>query len=266
MRFASIGSGSEGNGTLIESGDVRLLVDCGFSAKEAVRRMLSLDVEPESLSAILVTHSHADHIKGVSLLAEKFNIPVFMTWGTCTSRAHQKRPVSAPLLQVISPHEAFNVGGMTIEPVPVPHDCREPVQFLFHAKNTKLGILSDAGTVTPYMIRAYQNCDTLLLECNHDREMLRDGPYPAALKRRVAGDFGHLNNEQAASLLGNVMWDGLQHVVMTHLSQKNNHPEKARDALVAAIGCDHSWIKAANQDSGIDWHTVKAPATGFKGR
>ncbi|MDX1693683.1 MAG: MBL fold metallo-hydrolase [Ketobacteraceae bacterium] len=256
MRFASIGSGSEGNGTLVESGESRLLVDCGFSAREAVRRLVQLDLEPESLSAILVTHAHADHIKGVALLAEKFNVPVYMTWGTALSRAHEKRPVSAGLLRIISPHEPLAIGDLQVEPVPVPHDCREPVQFTFHADGKKLGVLSDAGTVTPHMRHAYQACDALLLECNHDLDMLENGPYPPSLKRRVAGRYGHLNNEQAAELLAAVHWEGLRHLVMTHLSQKNNHPEKARDALVAAIACDEHWIKAASQTEGIDWHEI----------
>lgn len=256
MRFASIGSGSEGNGTLLEFGDCRLLIDCGFSAKEAVRRLIELDVEPESISGVLVTHAHSDHIKGVAILSEKFNLPVHMTWGTCTSKAHLKREVASHLLNVISPHESFAIQGIEIEPVAVPHDCREPVQFVFRANGKKLGVLSDAGAVTPHMERVYQHCDALLLECNHDTEMLRNGPYPASLKRRVAGDFGHLNNQQAAEFLANTMWEGLQHVVMTHISQKNNHPEKARDALVAAINCDADWIKAADQASGLDWHEI----------
>lgn len=256
MRFASIGSGSEGNGTLVASEDACLLIDCGFSAREAVRRLVNLDVEPESLSGILVTHAHGDHIKGVALLAEKFNVPVYMTWGTSLSNAHQKRRVPAELLNIISPHEPFAIRGIGVEPVAVPHDCREPVQFAFRSQGKKLGVLSDAGAVTPHMTRAYQDCDGLLLECNHDTEMLQNGPYPPSLKRRVAGQFGHLNNEQAASLLADIYWDGLQHLVMTHLSQKNNHPEKARDALVAAINCDHNWIKVASQSEGIDWHEI----------
>lgn len=256
MRFASIGSGSEGNGTLVACGGTQLLIDCGFSAKEAVRRLIALDVEPESLTGILVTHAHADHIKGVALLAEKFRIPVYMTWGTSQSSAHGKRPVPGELLNIISPHENFTIADISVEPVPVPHDCREPVQFVFRGLGRKLGVLSDAGAVTPHMVNAYSSCDALLLECNHDSEMLQNGPYPPALKQRVAGRFGHLNNQQAARLLADVFWKGLQHVVMTHISQKNNHPEKARDALVAAINCDAGWIKAASQHQGIDWHEI----------
>ncbi|MCG8669461.1 MAG: MBL fold metallo-hydrolase [Pseudomonadales bacterium] len=256
MRFASIGSGSEGNGTLVEHEQCRLLIDCGFSAREAVRRLINLDIEPESISAILVTHAHADHIKGVAILAEKFNIPVYMTWGTSVSNGHKKREVPAELINVISPHEMFSVQGIQVEPVAVPHDCREPTQFVFHQGEKKLGVLSDAGAITPHMERAYQGCDALLLECNHDLEMLRNGPYPPALQRRVSGDFGHLNNQQAAQFLAKTHWQGLQHVVMTHISQKNNHPELARDALVAAINCDADWIQAADQAEGLDWHEI----------
>lgn len=256
MRFASIGSGSEGNGTLIESGEARFLIDCGFSAKEAVRRLTTLDVEPESLTGILVTHAHSDHIKGVSLLAEKFNIPVYMTWGTSTTKGYKKREVPAHLLNIISPHESLAICGVEIEPVAVPHDCHEPSQFVFKAEDKKVGVLSDAGAITPHMQRAYERCDALLLECNHDLEMLRNGPYPPSLQRRVAGQYGHLNNQQAAQFLAHAHWDGLKHVVMTHISQKNNHTEIARDALVAAINCDEGWIKAADQAEGLDWHQV----------
>ena len=256
MRYASIGSGSEGNGTLIESDRCRLLVDCGFSAKEAVRRLIDLDVEPESINAIFVTHAHSDHIKGVALLAEKFQIPVYMTWGTRTSTAHLKREVPQNLLNIISPHQDFVIDGIAIDPVAVPHDCREPVQFTFSAEEKKLGVLSDAGAVTPHMRRAYERCDALLLECNHDLTMLENGPYPPSLKRRVAGQYGHLNNEQAAQFLADVVWDGLEHVVMTHLSKKNNHPDVARDALVAAIQCEAEWIKFANQTEGLDWQEI----------
>ena len=138
----------------------------------------------------------------------------------------------------------------------MPHDCREPVQYVFHARGKKLGVLSDAGAITPHMKRAYHHCHGLLLECNHDLAMLENGPYPPSLKRRVASNYGHLNNQQAASFLAEMSWSGLTQLVMTHISQKNNHPEKARDALVAAIQCDADWIKAASQTDGLEWHDL----------
>lgn len=253
MRIASIGSGSEGNGTLIEVGDTCVLVDCGFSAREAERRLVAKGINPAKLSGILVTHEHADHVKGVALLANRFQIPVYITWGSYTSNIMQKREVDRQLLNIISPHEMFSVGGLKVEPVPVPHDAREPNQFVIYGGGFKLGILSDTGCITPHMERAYAACDALLLECNHDLEMLRNGPYPQSLKRRVAGQYGHLNNDQAADLLSKVEHEALQHIVITHISQKNNHPELALGALNRAVRYSEDKIVLADQNEGFDW-------------
>ncbi|PCJ46080.1 MAG: MBL fold metallo-hydrolase [Moraxellaceae bacterium] len=253
MRFASIGSGSEGNGTLISCGETLILLDCGFSAKETVRRLREKQVEPEQLTAILVTHEHADHIKGVSVLSSKYNVPVYLSWGTFCCKALRQRPLDETLVNVITPHEKFVVGDIQVQSVPVPHDAREPIQFIFSNDKWRLGVITDTGSVTPHIISVYGNCDALLLECNHDSELLANGPYPYALKRRVAGDFGHLNNQQAALLLKAVYSDRMQHLIVTHVSQKNNHPDRVKDALVAAIQCNPDWIQMADQACGFDW-------------
>lgn len=253
MKFASIGSGSEGNGTLICHEDTCLLLDCGFSAKETVRRLKLKGVEPEQLTAILVTHEHGDHIKGVSVLSSKYRIPVFLTWGTFCCKPLQKRPIEESLVRIITPHQSFRVGSVDVQPVPVPHDAREPTQFVFSVGAWRLGVLTDVGSITPHIESVYENCDALLLECNHDLDMLAEGAYPASLKRRVAGDYGHLNNQQAASLLRSVYSQKMRHLVVTHISQKNNALEKVRDALVAAIHCCPDWIQMADQELGFEW-------------
>lgn len=255
MRFASLGSGSEGNGTLISDDQDTLLLDCGFSAREAIRRMAERNVAADDLSAILVTHEHSDHVKGVARLANKAGIPVYCTWGTWSAKL--QGVLDDALLHVISPHRAFNIGNLTIQPVPVPHDAREPCQFVIESGcRKKLGILTDVGSITPYMIEMYQRCDALMLECNHDLVMLQEGPYPPSLKRRVAGHLGHLNNEQAADMLTRLDCTRLQHLVVTHISQKNNHPDLALSAIAQSRVCGSERIRVASQEAGFDWLTI----------
>lgn len=251
MRFAALGSGSRGNALLVEAGQTLLLVDCGFSLRETERRLQRLDRCAEQISAILVTHEHSDHASGVALLSRRHRIPVWSTAGT--------RAACGPDLahaQVFSSHESFVLGDLEVHPFPVPHDAREPVQFVFHDGRCRLGQLTDTGTLTPHIEAQLAACDGLLLECNHDRAMLAQGPYPPPLKARVGGDYGHLSNEQAARLLGRLDGSRLQHVVAAHLSEKNNTPVLARQALGAALGCGAEWIGLAGQDDGLAWHEL----------
>ena len=224
MRFASLGSGSRGNATLIEAAGTRLLLDCGFSAREVERRLAELDVPAESLDAILVTHEHQDHIRGVGPLARRYSIPVWITHGTY----NLGRCGALPDVRLIHSHQVpFTIGDIEIEPYPVPHDAREPVQYVFHTANAKLGILTDAGVVTPHIRKVLKACDALFLECNHDVEMLANGPYPYSLQQRVGGRLGHLSNHQAADLLQLLGHDRLKYLLAAHLSEKNNTPEMA---------------------------------------
>lgn len=256
MKFASIGSGSEGNGTLIKSDSGCLMHDCGFSAKEALARMANLGVGAEDLCAILVTHEHSDHIKGVARLANKIGVPVYATWGTWASKLqgllHQH------LTHIITPHDEFRLANIVVRPLPVPHDAKEPCQFVFESQSKKLGVVTDTGAVTPHMVSMYQGCDSLMLECNHDLQMLADGPYPASLKRRVAGPLGHLNNQQAAQMLSELDVSVIQNLVVTHISQRNNHPQLAVEALLSVEGCEENTITVAQQTSGFDWLEVEA--------
>jgi phosphoribosyl 1,2-cyclic phosphodiesterase len=252
MRFASLGSGSRGNATLVEAGTTRLLIDCGFSCAEAEKRLARLSVQADGLTAIVVTHEHGDHISGVATLARRHSIPVWMTAGT--EAVHKGGCL--PQWHCFNGHQPFEIGDLQVKPFPVPHDAREPCQFVFSDGARKLGLVTDVGSVTAHMLSALDRLDALLLECNHDTEMLASGPYPPRLKQRVGGSFGHLSNEQAADLLSRIETGALQHLVAAHLSEKNNRPELACAALAGALGCPPAGIRVAGQQNGLDWQTV----------
>ena len=252
MRFASLGSGSRGNATLVEAGGTCVMIDCGFSARETESRLARLGKTPADVSAILVTHEHSDHIGGVAVFARRHRVPVWMTVGT---RANS-RPEELPVLHLFSSHESFVIDDLRVHPFPVPHDAREPSQFVFDDGARRLGMLTDAGAVTAHAERLLDECDALLLECNHDPHMLATGPYPPPLKARVGGRYGHLSNTQAADVLGGLCGRRLQHVVAAHLSEKNNRPALARDALGGALGCEPDWITVADQNLGFGWREI----------
>lgn len=249
MRFTSLGSGSKGNATLIQAGATTVLVDCGFGLKEAEARLLARGVDPAQLAAIMVTHEHGDHLRGAPMLSRKHGIPVYATPGTARSF---KTPV--PLFEPINVHRRFRIGDVEIQPVTVPHDAREPVQFVFEYQEYCMGVLTDLGSITPLVTRSYQRCQALLLECNHDPDMLANGPYPASLKRRVGGDWGHLSNQQAAQLLSSIELSGLQHLMISHISEHNNHPELAMAALAPVLQNSNALqVHTLTQDEGCPW-------------
>ena len=227
MKFASLGSGSKGNATLVAAGDTLLLVDCGFSAREAARRCERLGVDPARIDAILVTHEHGDHCSGVSTLSRRFKLPVYLTHGT----AGTGRCDDCASYHLFNAGEAFTIGDIDVSSVAVPHDAREPCQYRFSAGDRSLGVLTDLGSITPHVVERYRECSALLLEFNHDLDMLWEGSYPPALKRRVAGDWGHLNNGQAADLLGQLLWPGLSDIVVAHISENNNCRSRAEQAI-----------------------------------
>jgi len=254
VRFACLGSGSKGNAWLVQAGNTRVMVDCGFGPREATKRLAQLGVALDALDAILVTHEHSDHGRGAAKLAAKARCPVWMSHG---SQVMLEATGEGPShVQVILDHSAFSLGELEITPYPVPHDAREPMQFLFSDGAVKFGLLTDAGHVTPHMQAMLAECDALALECNHDVAMLEAGSYPPGLKRRILGRYGHLDNDAAAGLLGKIQGSRLKHVVAAHLSQENNRPELARAALAGALGCTPDWIGVAEQDEVLDWRQV----------
>lgn len=251
LEFASLGSGSRGNATLIKSSHALLLVDCGFTIKETERRLALLGHQPQDISAILVTHEHSDHIKGVGPFARKHQLPVYLTHGT--GQYHGLQKISA--LEAINTSQVFSIADIDITPVTVPHDAREPCQFVFNSAGQSVGLLTDLGSITPHIVEQYRHCDALMLESNHCLQMLSTGPYPPSLKQRVGGQWGHLNNQQAANLLQQLDIARLQHLVISHISEKNNTMLRAREAIAAIYGDKDSLI-LANQDEGIGWLAV----------
>lgn len=251
MRFASLGSGSRGNALVVEAGRTRILLDCGFGPRNLEARLARVGLLPEDIDAIVVTHEHADHVGGVAACARRYGLDVFLTHGTLGAA-----PMADVGVTVIDSHASFAVGDLELDPFPVPHDAREPAQFVFSDGACRLGVLTDAGCVTPHMVEMLSGCQALVLECNHDAAMLAGGRYPPHLKRRIAGRFGHLDNAAAADLLAQVDRSMLRHVVAAHLSQENNTPALATAALAAVLGCTPDWVGVAGQEEGCDWRDV----------
>jgi phosphoribosyl 1,2-cyclic phosphodiesterase len=254
LRFAILGSGSQGNALVIEVDGTRLLLDCGFPSNETVRRLAVLGLVPEQLCGIVVTHEHDDHVGGVARLARKYRLPVWITPGTLRGLEPLFEGIEG--LHLIESYAPLCIGDVEVHPFPVPHDAREPAQYLFSDGAVRLGVLTDVGYATPWIHSMLRTCDALVLECNHDRELLDNGDYPLSLKQRIASRFGHLDNQAAAELLGSLPRSGLQHVIAAHLSLSNNRPELAQAALAAALDCSTSWIGVAHQDTGLDWRMV----------
>lgn len=258
MRFASLGSGSAGNALMVEVKNTRLMLDCGFSIKETTARLARLGVTPQEVSGIVITHEHDDHAGGAFKYAAKYQIPVWLTYGTLKMVTRYFPNQHDLQLNVMDSHSAFSIGDIEIQPFPVPHDAREPVQCLFSDGQHKLGVLTDLGRSTPHIEAQLSRCDALVLECNHDASMLQTGPYAWSLKKRVGGDLGHLENSDSAQLLSRLDNSHLQHIVAAHLSATNNTPQLAKTALSKVLGCELDWVGIADQVLGFDWRGLKA--------
>lgn len=250
MRFTSLGSGSSGNGLVVECGSTRVLMDCGFSVAETKLRLERVGLAPAQLAGVLVTHEHDDHMGGVAKLAKRYAIPVYLTRG-----AAQWLPPDFPavLVRLIDSHTVFAVGDVEVQPFTVPHDAREPVQYAFSDGDARLGVATDLGCITQHVVDMLSRCTSLVVECNHDLDMLMEGPYPASLKHRVSGRFGHLDNNCAKSLVEAVDRSRLRHLIAAHLSKQNNRPELAVDALSQGASCERDWIGVATQEEGFAW-------------
>ena len=256
IRFASLGSGSKGNATLIESGindsDTRILLDCGFSTIEIENRLARLGRSAESITAIVITHEHSDHIIGAGRLSRKYQIPVWLTVGTY----HACKDKDFARTHFIDSHADFNIDGLLLHPFPVPHDAREPCQFVFSDGKSRLGVLTDLGCYTPHVLSQLSALNGLLLECNYDESMLLNGPYPQKLKQRVWGKAGHLDNKQATALLQALDVARLKHLIGMHVSEKNNTQDHALAAISSGLNCSENEISLASQKEGFSWREV----------
>jgi len=251
VRFAVLGSGSQGNGTLVAHDDTYVLVDCGFSLRETERRLLRLGVHPAQLSAILVTHEHADHVHGVGLLSRRYNLPVYLSRGTLRG---MRKPIEPAGL--LAGGDQLQIGALSIAVIEGAHDAQEPTQYVFSDGERRFGLLTDLGSYCAKVLDGYRDLDALMIESNHCRDLLARGNYPAFLKQRVGGQFGHLNNHPAAYLVYELGWQDLQHLVLALLSSKNTLPTLARQGFVDPLGCDPDWLQLADQDSGLDWRHI----------
>lgn len=257
MRFKSLGSGSAGNATLIEVGDgLRrrwVLIDCGMPLRQLTARLQQAGVEPQQLAAVFITHEHLDHTACAQQLVLRHRIPVWMSRGTHVGMGE---PDWQGLLHYARDGDTLDVGGLQLQPFTVPHDAREPLQLRCSDGDRVLGIATDLGYATAHVLASLQQCHALLIESNHDPELLAASRYPDFLKRRVAGDWGHLSNAAAADLAQAINHSGLGHVLGGHLSERNNRPELAAAALAPALNRSLADVQLADAESGSDWLCV----------
>ena len=260
LRFASLASGSGGNCTVAEARDAtrttRVLIDCGLNLTDCERRLARLSLAPSDIDAILVTHEHGDHADGVFGFAASHSIQVFLTHGCLMAMKEEGKVLEGVKVNILTSRETTAIEAMEVHPFTVPHDAREPVQYVISDGAAKLGVLTDIGASTAHVEQKLSGLDALVLECNYDADLLWNGPYPKWLKQRIAGPFGHLDNLQSERLLGALDRSRLKHVIGAHLSQQNNRPELARAALARAMNCEESWIGLATQDEGFGWRDV----------
>jgi len=260
LRFASLASGSKGNALVVEaragaSGTI-VLIDCGLGLRDAEKRLLRAGIEPSRVDAILVTHEHGDHACGVFDFAAAHGVAVYLTHGCFAALKGEGKVLDGVKVVFVNGREKAALGALEIAPFTVPHDAREPVQYVLSDGAARFGMLTDIGASTLHVEQTLSGLDALVLECNYDSDLLWGGAYPKWLKERIAGPLGHLDNRQSERLLGALERGRLKHVIGAHLSQQNNRPELARGALARAMGCEESWIGLATQEEGFGWRDL----------
>jgi phosphoribosyl 1,2-cyclic phosphodiesterase len=251
LRFAFLGSGSEGNAALIQKGATRLLYDCGYSCRELNQRLSTHGLSVDELSGIVITHEHRDHIAGLISVIKQCQLPVWLTAGTFSTLKRHQDLLSE--VHLIDPDENFMAGEIEVQAFPVPHDAREPCQYIFSDGKQRIGFLTDTGTITPHIIDVLDGCDALVLECNHDRELLSSGDYPEWLKQRIASRLGHLDNDTAAELLSRLDTSRIKYLVAAHLSQKNNSEAHVRRTIEPIFPCESDRFHIAPQHRPMPW-------------
>ena len=260
LRFASLASGSSGNCLVVEAGErasvTRVLLDCGLNLTDTERRLARLGLEPSQIDGMLITHEHGDHAHGVFDFAAGHGVVVYLTYGTMLAMKAEGKVIEGVRMVYVNGRQSEALGGMQVIPVTVPHDAREPVQFVVSDGERRLGVLTDIGVPTAHVAQVLSGLDALVLECNYDRDMLWAGGYPRWLKERIAGPFGHLDNEDSGRLLAGLDCSRLKHIIGAHLSQQNYRPALARAVHARALNCDESWIGLASQDEGFGWREL----------
>lgn len=257
LKIASLGSGSKGNALLVSASDstttTNVLLDCGFGVREMERRLARANVAPSALSAIIITHEHTDHAGSVFQFALRHNLPVWMSYGTFYALGQKRTDVDICFCQ---DGDRLAIGDMEFTAFTVPHDAREPLQFHVTDGNARLGVLTDAGQVTPYLEMSLHDCDALMIECNHDAKMLEASSYPPFLKKRISSVHGHLSNEDAACFIEGLGKGRLKKIIGAHLSQQNNCPVLVRRRLEKAAEKSGAEVIVASQEAGFDWLEV----------
>ena len=257
-----LASGSRGNSTVIESAQARILVDAGISCRDTFKRLKLIGLDPRQLSAIVITHEHSDHVYGLATLAKKLNVPVFMTGATHQAWARSLRDEAGELpklarLEIFSAGRSFQIADVAVSAFTIPHDAADPVGFTFRAEGTKIAVATDLGYIPASVRDHLRKCDVLVVESNHDLEMLRVGPYPWSVKQRVMSRVGHLSNESLAQFFAKDYDGGASYIVLAHLSEQNNHPEVARRAAESALGPQRTLLQnqlmLAAQDAPMDF-------------
>jgi len=252
LQFASLGSGSSGNSTVVRIEDTLILVDTGFSCKAISERLTTLGIDASDINGIVISHEHSDHVKGLSVLARKHNIPVWLTRGTY-KRLKDK---NLPQVEFIHPHGSFCIGDAKVTPFPVPHDAAEPCQYIVGDGKRRLAIATDMGFVTEYVFEQLNGVDALLLEANYDGEMLSNGSYPWALRQRIDGNYGHLSNEQSAVLAASLEHAGLQKLCLGHLSENNNTPDSALGSVANRLRRADDDVHVLQRYCASPWYEV----------
>ena len=254
IKVAALGSGSSGNSLVVQSGKTTLLIDCGFTMKETVARLHHLGLTPTELDAVLISHEHGDHVKGVGPLSRKFGLSVWCTHGTY----HGARDNRFASVRLFHAHEPFVIGDIHVDPFPTPHDAAESCQFVFSAGNTRFANLTDLGACTPHVKEKLVGINGLVVECNYDNDMLRNGPYPPSLQARIRSDYGHLGNDQAGELVQELDHPELQHVLLGHLSEQNNSDALALSTMQAHVEAKHERVTVLAQHCCSEWFEVVA--------
>lgn len=246
MRICTLASGSRGNSVFVESDGSRLLIDAGLTCKELVFRLSKIDVDPATISGILFTHEHLDHVRGAGVMGRRFGIPLYFNQGT----RENVSGLNKCIIKEFDTGETFELGGFRVRSFSIPHDAADPVGFTLKNGRFKVGVTSDLGFVTQLVEQHLIDSDVLFLESNHDPLMLETGPYPPFLKQRVAGKNGHLANTQCAQIIASLAHEKLRQVVLTHLSEQNNTPELAGQATRQSLdraGYEHVPVQTATQ-------------------